>query len=61
MIAKGLTPEIGAKVFAIMKHPRIHHDREDFANPRRSEPFAIMKAAIDTPTPRPGGSGQRAV
>jgi hypothetical protein len=40
MIAKGFTPGNGAKVFAIMKHPRLFHDREDFNTPWSSKPFA---------------------
>jgi hypothetical protein len=44
MIAKGFTPRNGAKVFAIMKHPWVHHDRERFNTPESSEPFAIMKS-----------------
>jgi hypothetical protein len=43
MIAKGFTPGNGAKVFAIMKHPSVFHDREDFNTPWSSKPFAIMK------------------
>jgi hypothetical protein len=35
MITKGFTPENGAKVFAIMKHPQRFHDREDFNTPWR--------------------------
>jgi hypothetical protein len=44
MIAKGFTPRNGAKVFAIMKPPRVFHDREDFNTPWSSKPFAIMKS-----------------
>jgi hypothetical protein len=43
MIAKDFTPGNGAKVFAIMKHPRVFHDREDFYTPQHVKPFAIMK------------------
>jgi hypothetical protein len=43
MIAKGLTPENGAKAFAIMNYPRAFHDREGFSTPWGTKPFAIMK------------------
>jgi ribokinase len=42
MIAKGLTPGKGAKVFAIMKH---RLNREGFTTAGSSDPFAIMKTA----------------
>jgi hypothetical protein len=36
---------MGQKVFAIMKHPGAHHDREGFDTPG-SESFAILKRPI---------------
>jgi hypothetical protein len=51
MIAKGFTPLSGAKVFAIMKHPRVFHDREGFNTPWSSKSFAIMKITLKTKQP----------
>jgi hypothetical protein len=43
MIAKGLTPEMGAKVFAIMKYPCTHRERDGEREIRDTPELALLR------------------